>query len=160
MVTQTARAADDGRAVMTGCDEREAPEVRLVIAEDRPVARKLIIDELSGIAGFEIVGTAQDGRQAVDLVRALSPDVVLLDLVMPELDGIEAMERIRAFSDVGIILLTGSRFDTDTLERAARKKGADGFFLKPSGSVSVDLYRIRDGLVSEIRRLARRRQAS
>lgn len=158
MVTLTARAAHDGTAVTTESEDDQAPQVRLVIAEDRPVARKLIIDELSGIPGFEIVGTAQDGRQAVDLVRVLQPDVVLLDLVMPELDGIEAMERIRAFSDVGIILLTGSRFDTDTLERAARKKGADGFFLKPSGSVSVDLYRIRDGLVAEIRRLAQRKQ--
>src|SRR3989337_2293032 len=92
--------------------------IRVLIVEDRPVARKLLEAELVQAHGIEIAAVAQD--------------------------GIEALTKIREFSDVPVILLTGAKVATESLEHVARKKGADGFFIKPSGSVSVDLYSISE----------------
>lgn len=126
--------------------------VRVLIVEDRPVARKLLADELTS-AGFRIGPIARNGDEAIRLVREDPPDVVIMDLVMPSKDGIETITEIRSFSDVPIVLLTGATIASKTLEHIARRKGADAFIRKPSGPVSLDLYRITDRLVAEIRRL-------
>ena len=118
------------------------------------MARKLLEDELVKAGGVTVVGVAKDGEEGLALVREADPDVVLMDVVMPGMDGIEALDRIRAFSDVPVILLTGAAIATESLEHIAKRKGADAFFLKPSGSVSVDLYAIANKLVAEIKRLA------
>lgn len=128
--------------------------VRVLIVEDRPVARKMLGDELSKEAGIEVTDVARSGEEAIEIIRDHELDVVIMDLVMPGKDGIETISEIRSFSDIPIILLTGASVATESLEHVARKKGADAFIRKPSGPVSVDLYRITQQLVAEIRSLA------
>jgi DNA-binding NarL/FixJ family response regulator len=105
--------------------------VRVVIADDQQLVRtgfRLILERQSDV---EVVGEAADGAEAVSLVRQTSPDVVLMDIRMPELDGIEATRRIRsdpAAAQVSVIMLT--TFDMDEYVYEALRAGANGFLLK------------------------------
>jgi NarL family two-component system response regulator LiaR len=111
----------------TGADE-EAP-IRVVIAEDHDIVRKGIRMLLSMAPGIEVVGEADDGREAVHQVMDLRPDVTLMDLVMPKMDGIEAIQRIMAqLPEARILVLTS--FSTDDKVFPAIKAGALGYLLK------------------------------
>jgi DNA-binding NarL/FixJ family response regulator len=103
--------------------------IRIVIADDQALVRsgfRLIIE---GRPDLEIVGEAEDGMQAVALVQELDPDVILLDIRMPNLDGIEATKRIVASaSRTRVLVLT--TFDLDEYVYGAVRAGASGFLLK------------------------------
>ena len=103
--------------------------LRVLIADDH----RLFAEALEAILGtderIEVVGQASDGGQAVELARKLGPDVVLMDVSMPVLDGFEATREIRAESDdVHVLMLTGSNSRAD-VDRA-RKAGAAGYVTK------------------------------
>jgi len=108
--------------------------IRLVIADDHPVVR----DGLSGIFGgaddFEVVGLASDGEEAVELARRLKPDVVLMDLRMPRMDGVTAIRRL-----AGQRVLVLTTFDADTDVLPAIEAGATGYLLKDAPR--SELYR-------------------
>ncbi len=127
--------------------------IRVLVAEDRPIARKIILDELS-VEGIEVVGLARDGIECVDLTFELEPDVVVCDVDMPGMDGIRALREIRKHSDVPVIVFSGARVDPETLRMVAERAGANGFILKPSGPVSVDVYAVRDQLLGMVRDVA------
>jgi len=104
--------------------------IRLVLAEDHPVVRVGLERLLAGEDDIEIVGTAQDGAEAVELVQALDCDVVLMDLSMPVMDGIEATRRIVSAHDgaVRVVVLTSFSAREDVI--AAIDAGASGYLLK------------------------------
>ena len=104
-------------------------DIRLVIADDHPVYRDGLARLLSAIGGFDVVGVAADGAEAVELAASLAPDVVVMDIRMPNLDGIEATRRITAASpSTGVVVL--SMFEEDELVFAAVRAGARGYLLK------------------------------
>ncbi len=104
-------------------------DIRLVIADDHPVYRDGLARLLSEIGGFDVVGVAADGVEAVELAASLAPDVVIMDIRMPNLDGIEATRRITAASpSTGVVVL--SMFEDDELVFAAVRAGARGYLLK------------------------------
>ncbi|MBW3582881.1 MAG: response regulator [Euryarchaeota archaeon] len=138
----------------------DARTIAVLIVEDRPVARKVLETELGEADDLRVAGFAKNGREAIERVKELSPDVVIMDIVMPEMDGLTALAEIRKFSDVPVIMLSGSHENAETLQHLAKKRGADAFFLKPSGPVSVDLYRIKDELVATIRDVVARERAA
>jgi DNA-binding NarL/FixJ family response regulator len=109
--------------------------IRLLIADDHPVVR----DGLSGIFGgaedFEVVGLASDGEEAVELARRLKPDVVLMDLRMPRMDGVSAIRELAPAQR--ILVLTTYDGDTDVLP--AIEAGATGYLLKDAPR--SELYR-------------------
>jgi DNA-binding NarL/FixJ family response regulator len=103
--------------------------IRVLIADDQALVRggfKLILESQSDI---EVVGEAADGREAVELARSLAPDVVLMDVRMPEMDGIEATRRLGLLSSPPHVLVL-TTFDLDEYVYAAMKAGAAGFLLK------------------------------
>jgi DNA-binding NarL/FixJ family response regulator len=103
--------------------------IRVVIADDHPVYRDGLARLLDDIGGFDVVGLAADGRQAIDLAASLQPDVVVMDLRMPVLDGVEATRQITTSNpNVGVVVL--SMFDEDDLIYAAVRAGARGYLLK------------------------------
>jgi NarL family two-component system response regulator LiaR len=107
----------------------EAP-LRAVIADDDPFARRVIKEVLQG-AGIRVVAEAANGRQAVEYALYYRPDVVVMDVVMPELDGIMATRQIiKQLPGQVIIVLTGAGDDDDELGMQALRAGAAGFLSK------------------------------
>ena len=103
--------------------------VRLLICDDHPVVRAGLSGMLSGEPDFEVVGEAQNGKEAVAFVGELKPDVVLMDLRMPEMDGVTAIGHIKSdHPDVHILVLTTYESDADILR--AIETGATGYLLK------------------------------
>jgi DNA-binding NarL/FixJ family response regulator len=101
---------------------------RVLIADDQALLRgsfRVLVDSAPGLT---VVGEASDGVEAVALARHEKPDVVLMDVRMPEMDGIEATRRICAETDVRVLMLT--TFDLDEYVYAALRAGASGFLLK------------------------------
>ncbi|MBI2216122.1 MAG: response regulator transcription factor [Candidatus Rokubacteria bacterium] len=118
--------------------------IRVLVVDDHALFRKGVASLLRPAEGFTVVGEAQDGREAVAKARALAPDVVLIDVYMPEMDGLEATRRIKAaIPSTRIIVLTVSEDDQNLF--AALKAGAQGYLLK---SVEPDeLFRTVRGVV-------------
>jgi DNA-binding NarL/FixJ family response regulator len=103
--------------------------VRLVVADDHPVVRDGIVGMVSSDPEIEVVGEASDGAEAVALVRALAPDVVLMDLRMPGMDGVTAIRELtRIEAACRVVVLTTYDADADVLP--AIEAGATGYLLK------------------------------
>jgi NarL family two-component system response regulator LiaR len=114
--------------------------IRVLIADDHPVVRGGLKTFLATVDGIEVVGEASDGAEAIALANELQPDVVLMDLAMPNVDGIEATQQIRGPK---VIALTS--FATDDKVFPAIRAGAVGYLLKESGP---------DDLADAIRKVA------
>ena len=107
----------------------DAGVVRVLLADDHPVVRAGVTGMLASEPGLEIVGEAGSGDEAVDMARALRPDVILMDLRMPGGDGVSATRRIRAeLPATAVLVLT--TFDTDADLLRAVEAGAAGYLLK------------------------------
>jgi DNA-binding NarL/FixJ family response regulator len=103
--------------------------IRVLIADDHRLFAQALEAILATDERIEVVGDARDGAEAVELARTLEPDVILMDIAMPGMDGFEATRRIRARKgDACILMLTGSNSRTD-VDRA-RKAGAAGYVTK------------------------------
>jgi two-component system, response regulator PdtaR len=102
--------------------------VRVVIAEDEAIIR-LDLKETLEDEGYEVVGDCGRGDQAIELVRDLKPDVVILDIKMPGLDGIETCRRISSERDAAVVILTA--FSQRDLIESARDAGALAYLVKP-----------------------------
>ncbi len=103
--------------------------IRVLIADDHCLFREGLRQICELIGGFEVVGEAENGREAIDLARELGPDIVLMDIQMPVLDGVQATRFIAEQSPpVGVIILTMYRQDHYVFE--ALKAGARGYLLK------------------------------
>jgi DNA-binding NarL/FixJ family response regulator len=112
------------------------PPIRVVVSDDHPVVRQGLRSFLES-RGFAVVGEAGDGAEAVRLVRETGPDVLLTDLVMPGVDGIEAIRRLRADgTPVGILVLTS--FSGAEQVIPAIRAGADGYLLKDAGPGALE----------------------
>jgi DNA-binding NarL/FixJ family response regulator len=116
--------------------------MRVLIADDHPLFRDGLHSLLEA-RGIEVVGEARNGRDAVDQTKRLQPDVVLMDLNMPELDGLEATRLISAqHPDVKVVVLTASEDDANLFE--AIKSGAQGYLFKNLSS--DEFFRLLEGV--------------
>ena len=105
--------------------------IRVAVVDDQALVRSGFAVLLRSAEGIEVVGEGSDGRQAVELARRCRPDVILMDIRMPEMDGLEATRRItadRATASTRILILT--TFDLDEYVFEALRAGASGFLLK------------------------------
>ena len=110
--------------------------IRIVIADDHAIVREGVSSLIAVRPDIEIVGEAEDGAQAVQLVRDLEPDLILLDLMMPRMDGIAAIHEIkRDDPDARILVLTS--FAEEEKVFAAIKAGALGYLLKDSAPLAL-----------------------
>ena len=125
-------------------EDMPGTRIRTLVADDSPFMLKVLAQTLEAAAGFDLVGTATDGRQALRYVSMLSPDLVLMDLHMPGLNGIQATRYIndRGHPPVVIIITTD---DSSAAREMAEEAGADGFVSKDGN--------LRNQLISTLQEL-------
>jgi len=121
--------------------------IKILIADDHPIVRRGLRMTLEAEADLQVVAEAENGANLADLIRKHAPDVVLMDLQMPEVDGVQALEQTRPeFPSLPILILTS--FSDDAHLHAALRAGASGFLLKEMDG---------DDLVAAVRGAARGR---
>jgi len=121
--------------------------IKILIADDHPIVRRGLRMTLEAEANLQVVAEAENGANLADLIRRHAPDVVLMDLQMPEVDGVQALEQTRPeFPNLPILMLTS--FSDDAHLHAALRAGASGFLLKEMDG---------DDLVEAVRGAARGR---
>jgi DNA-binding NarL/FixJ family response regulator len=114
----------------------EAAKIRILVADDHPMLREGLVAVLGTQPDFEVVGEAADGSEVVRLVDRLEPDVILLDLEMPEVDGVAALEKLReAGVEAHTIVFTA--YDTDERILGALRAGARGYLLKGASRTEI-----------------------
>lgn len=125
-------------------------KIRVVVADDSPFVCHLLTTFLQSVAEFQVVATAFNGRQAVERVRALRPNVVTLDLEMPEMDGLEALSHIMRECPTPVVAISGvsGRAATRTLQ--ALDLGAVEFVLKYSPGVNIPPDELRREILSKV----------
>ena len=103
--------------------------MRVLVVDDHPAFRRALTSALNMIKGIEVAGEAAGGQEATERAREDEPDLVLMDLSMPEVDGIEAMRKIhREKPDLPVVILTAHA--DPGVEKEAREAGASGFLAK------------------------------
>lgn len=120
--------------------------IRVLIADDHPIVREGLRTILGFQEGIEVVGEASDGLEAVDLAQKLLPEVVLMDIRMSKLNGVEATRRIKAHNpQIGVIVLTN--YDDDRYVFEGVEAGASGYLLKDisSDELSEAIHRVARG---------------
>lgn len=115
----------------------EDPPIRVVLADDHVAVRRGLAVLLGTLPGIRVVGEADNGRQVLDEVARNRPDVVVMDLRMPEMDGVEATrEIVRTFPSTAVLVLT--MFSEDTLVTEAMRAGASGYLLKTADQFEIE----------------------
>src|SRR5688572_13964167 len=124
--------------------------VRVLVVDDSAFARKVLREMLARGSGLEVVGAARDGREAIELVEQLRPDVVTCDLMMPELDGVGFVREQMNRRPVPILIVSIAPQDAEHA-LAALEAGAVDFVQKPTALANDDLLRIQDELIEKVR---------
>ena len=124
----------------------------MLVVDDSAFMRKLISELIGGDSGFRVAGTARNGVDAIERIAELEPDIVTLDVDMPELDGIQTLGYIMSECPRPVIMLSGAEAaqGVDPVIRAL-ELGAVDFVRKPSGPISPDLDTVRDRLLEALR---------
>jgi len=137
----------------------ERPPIRVLVVDDSFLMRTLLRRLLEEDSDIKVVGVAKDGLEAIGKSKELEPDVITMDFMMPEMDGIDATRHISENSPTPPKIVVVSAYSQNRDELIARwmNSKAVGFIAKPSDHVSVDLDVIKDDLIREVRAAAQSR---
>lgn len=128
--------------------------IRVVVVDDSPFVRQALSRMLGGAADIEVVGTAVDGQDGVEKVCALRPDVVTLDVKMPRMGGLEALQRIMAECPTAVLLLSSLTSDGGEVTLRGLELGAMDFVDKSTVQGQMNLLELADELLAKVRALA------
>ena len=123
--------------------------IEVLVVDDSPLMQRLITRLIESDPGIRVIGTASDGVEAVQKTAACHPDVVTLDIEMPHLNGLGALQMIMERTPTPVVMVSAMD-EADTVIRALQL-GAVDFVSKPSGTVSIDLYKVRDEMIRKIK---------
>jgi two-component system chemotaxis response regulator CheB len=133
--------------------------MRVLVVDDTAVFRRAVSDALGDIPGVEVIGTANNGRMALSRLAALRPDLMTLDIEMPEMNGIEVLEAMPKDSGTGVIVLSSLTIHGGEMTMKALDLGAFDFVTKPeAGSREESVSRLRRSLIPILRAFERRRE--
>lgn len=122
--------------------------------DDSAFMRKLISDFFVGNLKIEVIGTARNGKDAINKIQQLKPDVVTMDVEMPEMNGLDALKEIMEKCPVPVIMLSSTTISGAENTLNAMENGAVDFVAKPSGTISLDLHKIKEELVHKVEQAA------
>lgn len=125
-------------------------KIRVLVVDDSAFARKVLRDMLGTSPDIEVVGTARDGLEALEKIAELTPDVMTLDLVMPNLDGLGVLDSLPSRDAPRVVVVSVSDAETE-LGAAALQAGALDIVRKPTALATQQLYELRDELLLKIR---------
>ncbi len=129
--------------------------IRVLVVDDSPFVCRLLTSHLHSSPEFEVVGTALNGVRAVDLVAELEPDVVTMDLEMPEMDGLEALQRIMYDHPTPVVMISGVSRKAANITLQALEAGAVDFVLKYTPGVDTNADALRLEILSKVRAAAK-----
>src|SRR5487761_2334606 len=123
----------------------------VLVVDDSALMRRVISDLITGSGEFTVIGTARNGTEAIARVHALDPDIVTLDIEMPELDGLQALGVIMREAPRPVVMLSAAdTVDGRDATLRALELGAVDFVRKPSGAISIDLPVIGERLTAAL----------
>ncbi|OAT73352.1 protein-glutamate methylesterase/protein-glutamine glutaminase [Parageobacillus thermoglucosidasius] len=125
-------------------------KVKVLVVDDSAFMRKLITDFLSESPQIEVVGTARNGKEALEKVSVLNPDVVTLDVEMPVMNGLEALKQMMKKHPLPVVMLSSTTTEGAENTITAMQYGAIDFVAKPSGVISLDLYKVKEELINKV----------
>jgi two-component system chemotaxis response regulator CheB len=128
---------------------------KVVVVDDSAFMRMVLARMLNEDAEIEVIGTASNGLEALEVVKTLRPSVVTLDVEMPVMDGLTTLERLMQECPTPVVMVSALTKEGAEITLRALQLGAVDFIAKPSGSISLDAHKIRDELVAKVKAAAR-----
>ena len=125
-------------------------KVRVLVVDDSAFMRKMITDILKRDERIKVIGTARNGRDGIEKIRSLKPDVVTMDITMPVLDGISALREIMTNMPLPVIMLSSKSGRGMEYTLKAIENGAVDFIMKPSGEISLNIETIQEEIISKV----------
>ncbi len=135
-----------------------AQPIRVLVVDDSAFMRTAVSGMLKKASDIEVAGTARNGVEAVAKAKALQPDVVTLDIEMPEMDGLTALPQIKRVSKAAVIMLSSLTREGSEAALAAMRRGAEDVLAKDNSQVSVNIGDIERDLLEKVRVFGRRSQ--
>ncbi|TBL77747.1 protein-glutamate methylesterase/protein-glutamine glutaminase [Paenibacillus thalictri] len=123
----------------------------VLVVDDSIFMRKMISDLISEDPAFRVIDTAKNGKEALEKIKTVRPDVVTMDVEMPIMNGLEALQQIMKENPTPVIMLSSLTQEGAAETIRALELGAVDFVRKPSGSISLDIYKVRDALLDKLR---------
>src|SRR5438132_5271314 len=131
--------------------------IRVLVVDDSAFMRRVIGEAITSQADMVLVGVAHSGLDALLKIEQLQPDVVTLDVEMPEMDGLTALRHLMARYPRPVVMLSTQTQEGAVTKLRALTIGAVDFVAKPSGSISLDFHRVREDLLEKVRIASRAR---
>ncbi len=125
-------------------------QVKVLVVDDSAFMRKLITDFLNEDPRFNVVGTARNGKDAIQKVKEWQPDVVTLDVEMPEMNGLDALQAIMRENPTRVVMLSTTTKEGAENTLLAMSYGAIDFIAKPSGAISLDLGKVKEEIIMKV----------
>lgn len=129
-----------------GLDVKGNKPIRAMVVDDAAFMRKQLVEIISNSDDIDVVGVARHGKEALEAIKRLKPDVITLDVDMPVMDGITTIKNIMIRSPVPVVMVSGLG-DQSKITFEALRLGAIDFFPKPSGTISKDIAKTSDKLI-------------
>lgn len=124
--------------------------IKVLVVDDSAFMRKVITDFLSKHPQIEVVGTARNGKDALEKISSLRPNVVTMDVEMPVMNGLEALKTIMENAPLPVVMLSSTTKEGAENTILAMQYGAVDFVTKPSGNISLDLYKVKEQLIEKV----------
>ncbi|MFJ8243957.1 chemotaxis response regulator protein-glutamate methylesterase [Peribacillus asahii] len=125
-------------------------KIKVLVVDDSAFMRKLIVEFLTEDSRLEVVGSARNGQDAISKIQSLRPDVVTLDVEMPIMNGLEALEKIMKDCPTPVVMLSSTTKEGAENTLMAMQNGAFDFIAKPSGAISLDLYKVKHEIIDKV----------
>lgn len=129
-------------------------KIKVFIVEDSILMQKIIMDILSSDPGIEVIGATKYGNDALKRIPKLKPDIVTLDINLPDINGLIVLRKLMEYSPVRVVMLSAYTQSGATTTMKGLELGALDFIPKPSGEVSLDLFNFKDEIIAKIKLLA------